>query len=401
MAGGKLTPRQKMINMMYPVLTALLAMNISKEVMNSFAVIDKGLRKTNTSFNEKNQILYSAFEKALAADPNKTRKYYDKAMAVKDRSQKMYDYIENLKKEVIHEVEKKDDAEIETKSGKDSIVHIVEDVMTMESKDDYNTPTHFLMGEADQEAIPNTPAYELKDKIKKYKEDLNTFIDPKDRANIRLGLDIGNIYSTHEGKEITWESNVFYHNPAVAVVAMMTKLQNDVKNAEADIVNSLYKRIDVSSFKFDTLSARVVANSNYVLLGEEYHAEIFLAAFSTTSNPKVVLGDVDSVTNTIKGPKDTSSVKVAHGIGTYIVSPSTEGTVKYGGIISMKDPADPTKMIPYAFHSEFKAARPAIVVSPDKMNVFYIGVENPVSISVPGIAAEDLQPSVSGGSMKI
>jgi gliding motility-associated protein GldM len=179
----------------------------------------------------------------------------------------------------------------------------------------------------------------------------------------------------------------------------MTKMQSDVKNAEADIVNSLYKRIDLASYKFDTLSARVVANSNYVLLGDEYRAEIFLAAFSSTSNPTITLGDVDSTTNTIKGPKDTASVKVNKGVGIYSISPSSEGTVQYGGLIGMKDPADPTKMNYYPFKSEFKAARPAIVVSPDKMNVFYIGLDNPVSISVPGVAAEDLQPSVSGGSI--
>ena len=399
MAGGKLTPRQKMINMMYLVLTALLAMNVSKEILNSFAILNNGLVKTNLSFNEKNEITYIQFEKALANDRNKVQKYYDKALAVKARSKEMYDYIEEIKKQLIFQVEQKETVVIETKDGRDSTINLINDVLYMEGKDDANTPTHFLMGDADQEAVPGTIAFEFKEKIKKYKEDLNTFIDPKDRQNIRLGLDIGNIYSSHEGKEITWESNTFYHNPAVAVIALMTKMQSDVKNAEADIINSLYKRIDLASYKFDTLSARVVANSNYVLIGEEYRAEVFLAAFSSTSNPTITLGDVDSVTNTIKGPKDTSSVKVTKGVGIYTASPTTEGTQTWGGLIGMKDPADPTKMNYYSFKQEYKSARPAIVVSPDKMNVFYIGLDNPVSISVPGVAAEDIQPSVSGGSI--
>jgi gliding motility-associated protein GldM len=124
-----------------------------------------------------------------------------------------------------------------------------------------------------------------------------------------------------------------------------------------------------------------------------------MAAFSTTSNPTVWLGAVDSVNNKIIGAIDSTSIKVSKGIGVYSISPSAEGTVQYGGLIRMKDPADPSIIHAYPFKSEFKAARPAIVVSPDKMNVFYIGLDNPVSISVPGIAAEDLQPSVSGGSI--
>lgn len=387
-----------MINLMYLVLLALLAMNVSKEILNSFALLNNGLVKTNENFTAKNEITYNQFETALLNDPNKVRPYYDRANAVKDRSLKMYNYIESVKAELIKEVEQRDSVTIEGKSGKDSIIRIISDVLHMEAKDDNSTPTHYFFGDADK-AEQGNKAFDMKDKIKKFKEDLMTFVPDKDRPNIHLGLDIGDVYSEHEGMNITWESNNFYHNPAIAVIALLSKMQNDVKNAESDIINALYRRIDVSSYKFDTLSARVVANSNYVLLGEEYKAEIFLAAFSSTSNPTVTLGEVDSVTNTIKGPKDTSSVKVSKGVGFYNFSPTTEQTYKYGGLIGLKDPADPTIMHYYPFKSEFKAARPAIVVSPDKMNVFYTGIENPVSISVPGIAAEDLMPSLSGGSI--
>src|ERR1051325_2379492 len=107
MAGGKLTPRQKMINMMYLVLTALLAMNVSKEILNSFALLNNGLVKTNSNFAIKNEITYNNFEKALLTDKNKVRPFYDKAMAVKMRSQEMFNYIEELKKKLINQVEKK------------------------------------------------------------------------------------------------------------------------------------------------------------------------------------------------------------------------------------------------------------------------------------------------------
>src|SRR3989304_312126 len=397
MSGGG-TPRQKMINLMYLVLLALLAMNVSKEILNSFAILNNGLVETNRNFTVKNEITYNQFEQAYLNDPVKVKEWIDKAKGVKTRSQKMFDYIESIKVDLIREVEKKDSITIEGRSGQDSVIRIVTDVLHMEAKDDNATPTHYFFGSADK-AQPGNKVFEFKEEIRKYKEDLSTYIPVKDRANIKLGLEINDVYSQGEGMNITWESNNFYHNPAVAVVALLTKMQNDVKNAESDIVNALYRRIDLMTYKFDTLSARVVANSNYVLLGDEYRAEVFLAAFSSTSNPTVTLGEVDSVTNTIKGPKDTSSVKVSRGVGVYTISPSAEGTVKWGGLIGMKDPADPTKLNYYSFTSEYKAARPAIVVSPDKMNVFYIGLDNPVSISVPGVAAEDIQPSMSGGSI--
>jgi gliding motility-associated protein GldM len=398
MAGGKLSPRQKMINMMYLVLTALLAMNVSKEILNSFALLNNGLVKTNINFAAKNEVTYSNFETALLNDPNKVRPFHDKAKAVKKRSQEMFDYIEAIKTELITEVEEKTETTIQGKNGQDSTIKIASDVLHMEGKDNNVIPTHYFMGDLDK-AAPGNKAFEFKEKITKFKEDLIANIPAKEKKNIKLGLETNDVWSNHESMMISWESNNFYHNPAVAVIAILTKMQNDVKNAEADIINALYKQIDVSSFKFDTLSARVVANSNYVLLGDEYRAEVFMAAFSTTSNPQIWLGNVDSVKNEFVGPKDTSSVKVNKGVGIYTISPSSEGTVQWGGMIRMKDPADPTVIHSYPFKSEFKAARPAIVVSPDKMNVFYVGIDNPVSISVPGIAAEDIVPSMSGGSI--
>ena len=397
MSGGG-TPRQKMINLMYLVLLALLAMNVSKEILNSFALLNNGLVKTNENFGVKNEITYNQFEQAYLNDPVKVKEWIDRANGVKARSKKMYDYIEIIKKELILKVEEKEDVTIESHTGADSVIKINSDVFHMQAKDDNSTPTRYFLGDK-HKAEPGNKAHEFKEEIRKYKEDLLTYIPVKDRQNINLGLDINDIYSSAEGMKISWETNNFYHNPAIAIIALLSKMQNDVKNAESDIINALYRRIDLMSYKFDTLSARVVANSNYVLLGEEYRAEVFLAAFSSTSNPTVSLGEVDSATNTIKGPKDTSSVKVSKGIGIYTTSPTAEGTVEWGGLIGMKDPADPTKTNYYRFKSEFKAARPAIVVSPTKMNVFYIGLENPVEISVPGKAASDLQPSVSGGSI--
>src|ERR1035437_9821282 len=191
--GGAGSPRQKMINLMYLVLLALLAMNVSKEILNSFAIINNGLVKTNENFTVKNQVTYDQFDKALSGDPNKVRKYYDLAQAVKKRSQLMFDYIETLKKDVIMEVDKKEEAEIKGKNGKDSVVKIINDIIHLENKDDYSTPTHYFFGAAEK-AESGNKVFEFKENIKKYKADLTSYIPEKDRPNIHLGLDISDVY---------------------------------------------------------------------------------------------------------------------------------------------------------------------------------------------------------------
>ncbi len=384
MASGKLTPRQKMINMMYLVLTALLALNVSKEILNAFVIVNNGLEKTNGNFAAKNDITYNQFNLALLNDEVKVRPFYEKAMNAKRISKEMFDYLANLKKEIIKEIEQTD---------------TIHNIAYMDGKDNYDVPTHFLMGEATDKAEPGTKAFDLKDRINKFRADMLSLVPEKVRSGLNIGLLTNDEYSVVEEKVISWESNNFYHNVAAAVITIFSKIQNDVKNAEADVINALYKQIDVASFKFDTVAAKVIASSNYVLTGDEYKADIFLAAFSTTSNPVVVLGDVDTVKNVINGAQDSSSVKVHRGLGTYTVRAESEGLKKWAGIVKVKNPAD-NSIIRYPFKAEYMVARPAAVVSPTKMNVLYIGVDNPVEVSCPGVALENLRPSFAGnGSM--
>jgi len=393
MAGGNLSPRQKMIGMMYLVLTALLALNVSKEIIMAFVVMNNGLENTNKASQSKNGILYGAFESAKANDEKKTQKWYDKAQMVKDLSDKLVQYIESLKSRIKMEVEGLPD--IKTAD--------TFQLQYIQILDDYDKATHLLIG-SDPGAITITDntgkASELKEKIEKYKKTLLDLLDESERKNVNIGMYTGESYNLTEEKYVSWEWYNFYHLPIAAVVANLTKMQNDVRNAEGDMVNYLLKKVSAADFKFDTLAARVVANSNYVLIGSEYRAEIFVAAFSSTSNPKVWLGEVDTTDKKnpkIKGPIDSTSVIVDKGVGVYTVKPGSEGEQKYGGIIRVKAPDN--SYVSYQFKSVYQSARPAAVVSPTKMNVFYIGVDNPVEISVPGVPAEKIKPSMSGGSL--
>jgi len=385
MAGGKETPRQKMIGMMYLVLTALLALNVSKEILNAFVAIEEGLNTTNTNFDGKNGILYSKFDKALADNKAKTKPWFDKAMLAKKYSKELCDYIDELKSELYMEVQK-----LDSKEQADTF-----QLKYLDSKDNYDIPTHILIGEDPENATGK--AKDLKEKIEKFKKDMTALVPDKEKPNLKLGLSTDNVYSVAEEKEVTWESNLFYHNPIAAVMSAFAKIKNDVKNAESDVVSTLLKSIDEGDFKFDNVVAKVVAPTSYIMAGEDYTADIFIAAYSSTQNPEIVIGNVDTVTKKIVGTPTV--VPVESGLGKYVVKTGSEGIQEYSGLINVKAPDGTVKA--YPFKGEYMVARPSMAVSPTKMNVFYIGVENPVDISVAGAAPTDVVATVSGGGGSI
>ena len=100
MSGGKETPRQKMIGMMYLVLTALLALNVSKEILNAFVIIEDGLNVTNKNFDSKNELLYSKFDKAMADNKTKTEPWYKKAKEAKKKSAELCAFVDEIKSEM-------------------------------------------------------------------------------------------------------------------------------------------------------------------------------------------------------------------------------------------------------------------------------------------------------------
>jgi gliding motility-associated protein GldM len=385
MAGGKLPPRQKMIGMMYLVLTALLAMNVSKEIIQAFVVMNSGLENTNNNSKNKNGIIYSAFESSLANDEKKTRPYYEKAKVVKNSAEELISYLKELKTEIVEHVQ-----------GVPKNIADTFKLRNIDKLDDYDTPTHFMVGS--DPANVTGKAKELKEKIENFKKLLSAQLSEKDKANFNLsGLSTEGSYIKSEEKVVSWEWYNFYHLPTAAAIANLTKMQNDVRNAEGDVVNLLYKNVTAADFKFDTLSAKVVAPSSYIITGEDYSADVFVAAFSTTQNPTIILGDVDTLTGKIKGAMDSTSVKVNRGIGKFVAHPTSPGLVDWSGVIKVKSPDGTSKN--YPFHSSYRVAPPSVSVSPDKMNVFYVGVDNPVTVSAAGFANEDL--IVSGQGLSI
>ena len=401
MAGGKETPRQKMIGMMYLVLTALLAMNVSKDILNAFVVVNTGLQKTNENFGLKNAKTYSDFEAANAKDPAKTKPYYERANQVKKMSSDLYDYIENLKKHLIMETDKKDEKAADSLKVK---------LQFVESKDNYDIPTYVMIG--DDPAKPKEgqfTARELKGKIETLRASLVKVFDdqklflPKDKAEMeaKLGLKTEKVQVADDGTVEEWENGNFYHLPLAAVVTNLSKIQADVRNAEADVINKLLAAVKGKDFTFDKLVAKVIAPSSYILAGDEYKADVLLVAFSSTQNPTILLGPID--TTKAKGDDTVNPlvgegkpIEVEGGMGKYVASTGAEGLQKWSGVIKVEKPGGGHNY--YPFSSEYMVAKPAAAVALDKMNVFYIGVDNPITVTAAGVAPENLTVSVSGGT---
>lgn len=380
MAGAKETPRQKMIGMMYLVLTAILALNVSKEILDAFVLVNDALGATNENFHQKTNSQYAAFDNAKLLDEGKVRPNWEKAQKIRVQSKEFLQYIQTLKKELIRETEGL------TPSQADTIY-----LGNVEKKDDTNTPNYIMIGNSEDGSAGRSG--ELKKKIGSYRTFLESFIEPADKEQVRISLKTDDPVKNENNEN--WELFNFYNVPLAGIVTNLSCIENQVRKAESDVVEYLYKKVWDDDVRFDTIAAKVIAPTSYVLLGDEYNAEVFLAAYSKTKNPRVLVGELNEDGNTFKGNYD--SIRVNKGTGIYSIKADKEGLVKWGGQIVMTNAKGEKKT--YPFKSEYMVARPSATISPTMMNVVYMGVPNPLSISCPGVAASEISVHTDNGTL--
>jgi len=418
MAGGKETPRQKMIGMMYLVLTALLAMNISKDVLNAFIQINKGLGKTSEVLQTKAQATLAGLRAAKEAD--KAAPFLAKAEEVSKLGDEMIDYIEILKARTIACSMKGDPAgadyeEFMTEDKKKAIDLGSKEGREKVTKLDENQNNTTLLVGPNPQAPRQDPwsAFELKTKLTEFKEKLKaiqvTNIDgkiiPLDNE-ILSSLDSTFVYNEEpdaEGKLEVWETNKFYHTPLAAIVATMSKIQTDVLNAKTSVMSFLAASINATDLKFSDVTVAAVPLQSYVLKGKDYELEVYLAAYNKTSNTKLFMGgayngDKVPTPSTFGASGDGIAAdpdgKCRFKVNTGSLSLGPHG---YTGQIGYEKDGK-MEFIPFATQPFF-VGEPALVVSPVNMNVFYRGLDNPVEISVPGVDRSALSVTMNGGSI--
>ncbi len=373
-----------MIGMMYLVLLALLALTVQSEVLDAFVLVDESLTKTTENFSQKNQMVYADLDQAAAENPVKAGPWKTKADEVKKRSNELVGYIQELKLELVRASE-----------GEDTDAIQEGEVYGMEigGKDNMDKPGEHM--------ITRGKGKQLQSAIEEYREYLLSLVGegaPSVKESIATNLNTDDP-PPRQGITHTWVTERFDHKPLIAVVALMTKLQSDVRNAESDIIQYLHSQIE-TGFSFNMLEATVIPKSNYVTQGGEYRAEVFLAAFDTTQAPTVLVGQYDStvrddgtVEYNMVGSYD--SLPVEQGRGIFRRQASTIGPKRWAGLIQIKNLDGSLTKKP--FRESFTVAPASLVVAPTRMNVFYLAVDNPVEISVPGYPSESISASINNG----
>ncbi len=355
--------RQQMINLMYLVLTALLALNVSAEILNAFKTISNSLDASNKIIDENTNAVFGSFALKKAKEPQNQNliKYEALASQVITDSKTLLEAVANLKADIVKEA-----GGPGTEGG------------IMEKPDDLDVSERFIIDEKRGD--------KLKQQIDAYRQKMLGIIP--DEADKKL---YGNKIITTETKNSEgWVRENFGHMPAVASYTMLTKLESDIKNTEGQIVSYLYGKIgsiDIprEAVVLDQFSAQVASPSAYILQGETFEANVFLAASSSEQ----------SVSVSVNG----SSLPVKDGVGTFKASGNGIGEHSLTGVVSVKN--NRTGEVKQYKTPEFKytVAAPFATVSPTKMNVFYIGVDNPVQVSADGTAASKLNVSMDGGSI--
>ncbi len=374
------TPRQKMINMMYIVLTAMLALNVAAEVLEAFRLVDSSLLQTIKVVDLQNAQVYSSFEQAYIENPAKVEEWKKKADIVREQSASMISYINTLKEDLV----KNSGSNLvneENPLNPDLYTYITEsgDTLEIKKEDDLNGPSEMM--------ITQKRAEELKTKIIGYRETMVGLLSEDDldlRNTIDQELDTSDpIVNLKDGEKKTWEVQNFEDKPLVAVMTLLSKIQIDIRNAEANLIKYLYSQIDAGSFKFNKLGARVIPTSNVVLQGDEYVAEVFLAAEDTTQQPEIFIND--------------RKVEVKDGKATYKVAANQIGEFKWSGLIKYKTPAGIIQN--YKFDESYQVTAPSVTMSATKMNVFYRGLKNPFDVGGGGIPKENLSVQMTNGKV--
>ena len=354
------SPRQKMINLMYLVFIAMLALNVSSEVLDGFALVEASMLRSVKASSEHNDRIFNDLVEYQQSAPDKAQQWYDKGKWVKQESDSLFNYIQELKQRIVVKADGKDGNPEQLKHPDD--LNAAYDVLFERGKND---------------------AAKLRTDIDFYRDTVAALVTNQSIKNI-----IQNNLSTEPSKKAqenkqSWEESMFWQMPVAAAVTLLTKLQNDIRYAEGQVLSDLVKNIDVLDYRVNKLDAYVVPETQTVMRGTSYRAHIGILARDSTQRPKIFVNGTF-----LDDEKD----------GLFIGSANTIGTNKVTGYVAMpsRDGGEPFKV---HFSEEYYVIQPSATVAPVWMNVLYAGVANEVQIAVPGVASQNVSASISNGTL--
>lgn len=356
MAGNKQTPRQRMIGILYLVLLGLVALNISDSILDAFKNLGDSLNTStqNTQAGIDN-MFYTFRETKLKENP-------ERAQPILEKAEKVQELISVL----INKVSEYNNLLTSEGGGLD------EETGDVKFRGNTNISVRLMMR--------GGRAKELRDLINYTK----TEVEKLANNEIKLTLD-ANDPPIRGGVQKSWEEANFGDGiPLTAALTAFEKIKADAKNAESTALKHIFGKMDQAVVNLDRFSAVAVAPTSYLIQGQPYSAKVFLTAYDSQSSPTITVGG--------------NTLPVKDGQGIYSVNTSTEGVFNWRGEIQVQQ-TDGTIKTYQTEPMTYQVARPSAVVSPDAMNVLYIGVDNPISVSAPGIPKEDILVNGTGVSL--
>lgn len=349
MAGKK--TRQKMINMMYLVLTAMLALNVSTDVLVGFDFMEESIDRSIKSSKYKNQSALADIQKYAAANPQKASPTLAQAESFRIQTANLIDYIQSLKEKIVAQ-----------KGGT---------LTDIRQKDDIDAASQVMLGAGFGEGS------HLRKQIDLYRENVLCFItDSLKRDAVKQNLTT-KVTGELNVAGLAWENALFNNMPTIAAVTLLSKMQSDILDAETEVLNTLYRNIDHRDFRVNEINACVIPISDHVIRGGRYAAKIILAAEDSTKRSVIE----------VNGKRLQSDV--------YEIPAAQVGEHTLAGHIDLENGDGHVTRFP--FSQKYTVVEPSATVSATMMNIFYAGYENPVSISVPGIANHRISATMSNG----
>ena len=350
------SPRQRMINLMYIVLLAMLAMNISSDVLNGFTLVEESLSRSTSNATIQNEAVYKEFAASDSINHEKVGEWYNKALSVKSMSDSLYNFAGELKELIAKEAD-----------GKKA------EINNLQNKEDLEAATQVMLSPT------KGRGQDLYNAINSYRDRILEMIDNPVQRDI-----ISNNFSTDVPDKSgalnkNWQEYNFENMPAVAAITLLTKLQNDIRYAEGEVLHTLVNNIDVGDLRVNSLEAYVIPTTQNVVQGNQFSARIILAAVDSTAKPSIYI----------------DGEKIESEDGWYQIPCNRTGDYTLNGYMELNSG---NGVIRRDFSQSYSVVSPLATVSATMMNVLYAGYDNPISISVPGVPSNMISASIKNGN---
>jgi len=347
------SPRQKMINLMYLVFIALMALNVSSEVLDGFELVEKSLQKSIAVSSDRNIIAMQDLEFIYELYPAKAQEEYIKGNNVKKESDNLFNYIEELKIRIVQETD-----------GKNG------DVNNIKYKENLDAAARVMLAPVVGEGK------KLRERIESFRTEMAALVeDPAKTEVIESVLDME--LPSSNGRN--WETVLFDNMPVTAAVTLLTKLQSDIRYVEGEVLSSLQTSIiDVEAYRVNSIEAMVIPQSQIVMQGTPYRAQIVLAALDTTQKPEIYM------TGSNTPLQDNWYTGGSASVGEH----SFSGNIILGGTNRE-----------YPFRSSYFVTEQIAIIAPTLTNMLYETIANDMEVGIPGVPSGSVTASISAGTM--